>query len=99
MVSVRFAVLAFAMIVAHVAAANVFKIADRDMTMLVSNKRAITPPEPVTALLVGGSGVHYGLNARLLSEETPWQFLNLGLILEGNSWENYRHFLLGRVDV
>ena len=94
-VSAKFAALLCALLATHVAAANLFKVADRDMRVLVENKLAIDPPGPVTALVVGGSGTHYGLNARILSEATPWRFLNLGLILEGNSWENYRSFLEG----
>lgn len=97
-VSVRFAALVCALLAAHVAAANMFKIADRDMGSLVANKRAIEPAGPANALLVGGSGMHYGLNARLLSEATPYSFLNLALILEGNSWKNYRAFL-ARLDM
>ena len=76
-------------------ATNVFRQPETDARLLVERKQALTPVQPVNALLVGGSGIHYGLNARILSEETPYQFLNLGLIFEGNSWANYLGFLEG----
>ena len=100
MANARFAALVVAIFGTHVAATNLVKLTDRDAHSLVERKQEITPQEPVTALLVGGSGMHYGLNARVLSEETPYNFLNLGLILEGNSWPNYLGFLdsLGMID-
>lgn len=95
MANASFAALVCALLAAHLVAANMFKTADRDMSLLAANKQAIDPAEPVNALLVGGSGMHYGLSARILSGSTPYNFLNLALILEGNSWENYRNFLAG----
>lgn len=95
MVNASFAALVCALFAAHFAATNLFKMADHDMQALVTKKSALDPPQPVDALLVGGSGMHYGLNARLLSETTPYNFLNLALFREGNSWENYRDFLGG----
>lgn len=93
MANARFALLIVLILSAHVAATNLFKKTERDVHMLVERKQAIEPARPVNALLVGGSGVHYGLNARILSEETPYHFLNLGMIVEGNSWANYTGFL------
>lgn len=93
MANARFAALIVLILAAHVAATNLFKKTERDVHALVERKQAIAPARPVNALLIGGSGMHYGLNARILSEETPYQFLNLGMIVEGNSWANYIGFL------
>lgn len=89
----KFAALVVLMLGLHIAATNLSKTESADVKSLVEKKLAITPDEPVNALLVGGSGVHYGLSAAILSEKTPFQFLNLGLIVEGNGWENYMSFL------
>lgn len=93
MANARFAALVVLILSAHVAATNLFKKTPYDVHALVDRKQAIEPSGPVNALLVGGSGMHYGLNARILSEETPYRFLNLGMIVEGNSWDNYTRFL------
>lgn len=93
MANARFAALIVLILAAHVATTNLFKKTDRDVHVLVERKKDIAPVAPVNALLVGGSGMHYGLNARLLTEHTAYRFLNLGLIVEGNGWENYLSFL------
>lgn len=93
MANVRFAAVIVLILSLHVTATNLFKIESADVSSLVEKKMTIQPKEPVNALLVGGSGVHYGLNAAILSEKTPYHFLNLGLIVEGNGWGNYTSFL------
>lgn len=89
----KFAALVAAILATHVLATNILKITDRDVRSLVEAKYDIMPDASANALLLGGSGVHYGLSARQLSEATPYSFLNLALIVEGNGWENYLGFI------
>lgn len=92
-VSASFALLIGFIFGAHLLSTNLLKVDKNDLRSLVAAKQGITPPGPVDALLIGGSGVHYGVNARILTDNTPYRFLNLGIYVEGNSWANYLGFL------